>query len=268
MIWSYPFAHNIVLSFLVAAILAIAAYRLKTITMNGAIAGVLVATAMLFAGGIPFFVLLFVFVATGGLLSRLPNRNTSASADQHDSRTAVQILATTGCAGFAALLLPMPGFSDPMWQRALLAIIIATLATSFSDTLSAEFGSRYGGSPRKLLFGKIVEPGISGGVTLFGLAVGGVTALLFCRLATAMQILPSGSEGTLSLLAFLGNILDSIIGGTIQANYRCTQCGLIGEKKIHCGTNGDRVRGLPITNAGVNAICTIIIAVAVIMLYL
>ena len=173
--WSYPYNHNFYIAFLTAYFLAYASFRLRAITRGGAIAGGVAVSVILFTGGLPLFGLLLLFVVSGGILAHLPHPNNSSASDQHGARTVFQVFATTGVAGLSAFLLVLPQFSDALWQRALLAAIVVSLGASFSDTLSAELGSRYGGTPYKLLFGKPLEPGMSGGVTLFGLAVGSVS---------------------------------------------------------------------------------------------
>ncbi len=255
------FAHIWWLALLIGGVLGTAAFRLKAVTPGGAVVGAIVAVVMMFAGGLPLLGLLALFVATGGVLSQLPNRNNTQAADQHGARTAWQVAATTGAAGVCALLLSLPIVTDPMILRGLLAGLVASLTTAFSDTISAELGSRYGGTPRWLLFGKRLEAGMSGGVTLFGLAIGGVAAVLFAWCAVQWKILPPGSERLLSLLGFGGNLLDSLLGATVQATYRCPKCRLISERRRHCDTIGERIHGLPLSNAGVNLVCTVVVVI-------
>jgi len=68
-------------------------------------------------------------------------------------------------------------------------------------------------------------------------------------------------------LPFSGNIsgqivslVDSLLGATIQAVYRCPECGVPTESRVHrvCGEATELVRGQPwITNDTVNALSTL-----------
>lgn len=257
------FQANLLLSAGLAAILALLAYGVKAITIVGALVGFAVATAILYSGGLQLFLLLLLFVGCGAFFAKLPKTD-SPKADQHSVRGGFQVFATIGIAGLFALMMALRWWQDAMWQRALVSGIVVVLAASFSDTLSAELGSRYGGTPRKLLFGKQLEPGQSGGMTLFGLAIGALAAFTIPFLATKLGILPRDTDANLAMLAFAGNLFDSVLGAFVQATYRCEKCGFESEISRHCNAKGTVIHGLPVSNAGVNLIVTVVLGVLVV----
>jgi uncharacterized membrane protein len=57
--------------------------------------------------------------------------------------------------------------------------------------------------------------------------------------------------------------LDSLLGATLQARYRCALCGATGEHPVCCGAPARRVRGIrTVDNNAVNAISTALAAIA------
>jgi uncharacterized membrane protein len=64
---------------------------------------------------------------------------------------------------------------------------------------------------------------------------------------------------------FLAALADSVLGATLQAQYRCPVCGKNTERKNHCrGAAADRISGLRwISNDVVNLLCSAAGAAAV-----
>ncbi len=68
---------------------------------------------------------------------------------------------------------------------------------------------------------------------------------------------------------FAGAILDSMIGGSIQAMYRCNVCERITEKKLHCNIPTNHIGGWRIVNNDiVNFIGTLFAAAVVAVMFL
>jgi uncharacterized membrane protein len=63
----------------------------------------------------------------------------------------------------------------------------------------------------------------------------------------------------ITLAGFFGSVADSILGATVQAQYRCPVCGKITEKKDHCSKkNIPLIRGYrSMNNDRVNLLCTL-----------
>jgi len=56
----------------------------------------------------------------------------------------------------------------------------------------------------------------------------------------------------------MAGLVDSWLGATIQAQYRCNACNKITEKRKHCDSETNIVSGFSwLNNDGVNAICSL-----------
>lgn len=211
-----------------SAAASVVAWRAGALSADGAVAAVAVGTVVAGAGGWSWAVLLGVFVAAASAVSALPPH------PQKPRRSARQVLANGMVACLAAVghALGVVGAG---------AAFAAAVAAAWSDTWATEFGVRYGGRPR--LWGlRPAEPGTSGAVTAVGTLAGFAAAACCGAVAHALRIAPAGWTFGAGVL---GMLVDSVLGATVQAQYRCSCCGRGGEAaRCSCGGRGVQVRGL------------------------
>jgi uncharacterized membrane protein len=106
---------------------------------------------------------------------------------------------------------------------------------SMADTWSTEVGTIIGGTPRLILGGGRVPPGTSGGITLAGTSAGIIGALLAAVGAATMNW--ETSLPVIVAAGFVGSLVDSLLGATVQERRWCDVCGRVTERRIHnCGT--------------------------------
>lgn len=211
---------------LVASFLA---WRLGALSVDGAVAAVVVGAAVAGAGGWSWAVLLVLFVAAASLASALPPRL------QPPRRRARQVVANGGAACVAALAHGLGVFE-------LQAAFAGAVCAAWADTWATEFGVRFGTRPRRLWDLQPVDPGVSGGATVVGTAAG-VAAAGFCGLAAwALGLAPAAAT---AVAGTFGMLVDSLLGATVQAQFQCERCGRSGEDPVcPCGGRAQRVRGL------------------------
>jgi uncharacterized protein (TIGR00297 family) len=214
----------------------------RTLRGTGSLMATLIGTVVFRAGGLRWSAVLLAFFASANLLTRFPG-----SRRDRSGRTGRQVLANGGVAALAALL-------SRRWPRASRAFAGA-LAAAWADTWATEIGVRYGGLPRHLTMRTQVPPGTSGGVTWLGTLAGAAGAAL-CGLAA--QATGVASPGITARAGVLGMLLDSLLGATLQARYRCPRCGRIGEqRRCACGSWSRQISGLrSLDNDGVNLLAT------------
>jgi uncharacterized protein (TIGR00297 family) len=211
------------------------------LTASGALAAALIGAVTLGAGGWPAAVLLLVFFFTSSGLSRWrPGNKQAVVADfaKGGRRDVGQVLANGGLPALLALLLGLTGSS--LW----LAGLAGALAASAADTWGTEIGVLAPGKPHLIINGQPVPAGTSGAISTLGSAAGLAGAALIGALAAWLA---GGWQLALAVVAggVAGTLLDSVLGATVQAIYRCPQCMKDTEKHPYhgCGTSTELVRG-------------------------
>lgn len=237
---------QLIFGFLLAVVVALAAYRVRSLSLSGALSAAMIGTVIFGMGGWQWAVILLTFFISSSLLTRLFKKRKSGLDEKFDKggqRDAGQVLANGGIAAlFAALHFFLPNASWP-WLA-----FTASLAAVNADTWATELGVLNRTAPRLITTGKQVEKGTSGGISwggsLAALAGAGLVALV------AGIVQPNaGFASTFiftSLVGLLGAMFDSLLGATIQAIYFCPHCDKETERHpLHtCGKSTTHLRGL------------------------
>jgi uncharacterized protein (TIGR00297 family) len=240
-----------------AALIVTLARRRRALSPDGAIAAIVVGAVIVGAGGWWWGAVLLAFFTSSSALSRLRHERQPAVAARGAERDAVQVTANGGIpAIIAALGLITTGDLDAVR----FACFVGAIAAVTADTWATEIGRFSRVAPRLITSGRVVAPGVSGGLTPLGTGASGAGALLIGSLAAAGAAagwavglpwpLLLGTTGA----GLTGSLLDSLLGATLQAGYRCPKCGQLTERTRHaCGTTTELVRGRAwITNDMVN----------------
>lgn len=200
---------------------------------------------MAWGGGYVGATLLLTFFVSGSFLSA---RNRRRPGAEPGPRTAAQVLANGGCAAVGAL---MAFFTDAGWL-----LLAGAIAAAQADTWATEIGVNARAQPRLITTLTQVPAGTSGGITLLG-TVGGVAGAGVSAGIAGFMDLPWAATATL-VAGVTAMALDSVLGATAQARFRCPTCGTVSERRRHgCGSTGQAVRGLShLNNDGVNFLAT------------
>jgi uncharacterized protein (TIGR00297 family) len=184
--------------------LCAAAYGLRLLSWDGALAAALVGGLVWEAGGLSWSIPLLLFFVTSSLLGVIFR----VSAVVHVQRKAIQVFANGGACGLCAVLFLVLG-DDRFGVAA-----IAGLAAANADTWATEIGTKFGrrffrittlASARKGVSGVISVVGVVG--SFFGAAV----------IASTLPLLSATHLiGLVTLIGFVGALLDSFLGDTIQ----------------------------------------------------
>lgn len=250
---------QLIIGFLLAAIIAYLAYRVHSLDRRGAYAALLLGTVIFGLGGWEWAILLLTFFLTSSALSRAfknRKRKTNEKYAKGGQRDAGQVFGNGGIAAlFAALHYFFP---EAIWPWLGFA---ASLAAVNADTWATELGVLNPAPPRLITdLRKAVEKGTSGGVspigTLASLAGAGLLGL------EAALLSPFGVNWTFFLpvtaAGLLGALFDSLLGATVQAIYHCPTCQKETERNpTHsCGTPTIQIRGWKwLNNDWVNFAC-------------
>ncbi len=241
-----------------AATISLGAHRAHALSTGGALAATAVGTAVVVGSGIRSGAMLVAFFISSTLLGRLP---ATAHLEQRRGRErdAVQVIANGGIA--AVMALASSGAQDR--NRSLLITGFGgAVATAAADTWATEIGSRSRTRPRSIVTLRPTAPGVSGGVTVAGLAASAVGATLVAGLASApfagRSRPSSGRAIPIALGGFTGALADSLLGATVQEVRFCDVCAVETEKSVHSCSAPTRVtRGARwCDNDTVNALAT------------
>jgi len=241
---------------LLAALVALLAWRARALTAGGALAATAVGTVVLLGTGWAGGAVLAAFFVSGTLVGRLaPARpRLDEKGEQRDAR---QVLANGGpaaLAAFSALL----GINRPdlgVWM------VTGSLAAAAADTWATSLGGLSRAGPRSLFFGRAVPAGANGGMTGTG-TVGALAGAALVAGVGALVIEAPGLAPLGTLVGFAGMAFDSALGALVQGRFHCPACNLESEWRLHgCGTRTVRTRGLAwLDNDGVNLAATALAA--------
>jgi len=218
-------------------------FLLSSLTLNGFIVGIFVGTTVYRGFKIAGFVMLFFFFFTGSILSKIREKRVVLCFDMEKGgrRDAWQVLANGGIALVGSVIYTL-GIKEMLY------LFTGAVATVTADTWATEIGLLSKAKPRFITNFKKVEPGISGGVTAYGVTagivgasvIGAIAFLFFKEIKIFFTTIIGGT---------VGFIMDSILGATIQRIGYCNRCKKFTEKLIHgCGERTEKIRGTNIIN--------------------
>lgn len=216
----------------------------RWLTAGGTAAALAVGAAVTAGAGWRGLVLLLAFFLSSSLLTPGGGK-----------RRALQVLANGSVAAAAALACA----GHAQWTPA----FAGALAAAAADTWSTEVGGRSARLPRLVTTGRRVSAGTSGGVTWLGSAGGLAGSAFVAVVAFGLSLVPPLAALWVGAGGVAGSFVDSLLGATVQARYRCAACG--GEKEKGgrcCGAPMKLASGLAwMTNDTVNLAATIVGAV-------
>jgi uncharacterized protein (TIGR00297 family) len=209
----------------------------------------------------------FVSSTALGFVGRRKKQSLKEIHQKGGRRDVFQVLANGGVGCLCAILYKASG--SPAWAFG----FAVSFASSNADTWASELGVLSRGEPVSLLTLRPVTRGVSGGVSILGsgMALCGALfiAVLFGLENLSLQAVPGRFVRIAVVVAvggFVGSLLDSFLGATIQAQYQGS-ASLTELKTTKDGRPNRLVRGLPfINNDMVNfASCALATALAVLL---
>ena len=250
------------LAALLSGLFALLAWRLRWLTGRGAVSTFLVGFCIFWFGGGKAIVPLLVFFLSSSLLSkwsRARSRNGNNQEDIHSekgsTRDAGQVWANGGMA-VAIILLHrllvlrgLPAFRLEQFPT----LFLAALATVNADTWATELGRLSGQTPRSLRDWKPITPGTSGAISLVGTLATVAGAVIIPLSVFWLWPLNLAQFVCVCWAGVLGSLIDSLLGASLQAQYRDLTSNELTERENINGRATKHVRGLLwLTNDWVN----------------
>lgn len=194
---------------LVTSVFGFFGYLSRGVTWTGAIAG-FVASFLLFLGlGFGGFVTLSTVFAITWLATRVgyARKRQLGVAENKSGRNARQVLANVATAAIFAIL--SLKFGAP-WA----VVAVAALAEAAADTTSSEIGEALSTRAWLITGFRSVSPGTNGAVSLPGTIAGIGAAALVTLVALWFGV--TDTFWAVVIAAFLGTLVDSLIGATLE----------------------------------------------------
>lgn len=230
--------------FAVSMILGYGAFKLKALSVSGGFGAFLLGLFMFGMGGWHTMLPLIGFFVLSSILSKIADRQSRKDiiSSKGSQRDIVQVYANGGIPLIFTIAWYLSGFSIDWLYWAFLA----SLASATADTWETEIGSFSKSLPLNILTWKRVPKGFSGGISLLGTSGGVIGATIIVFIAAFMGFVDW--DMTLIVLmigaGFLGSVVDSILGASIQAKFKCEVCGKATERVSHCHEETKHISGL------------------------
>ncbi len=253
--------NRLVLLIAVAAglVFGLITYRLRFLDGPGAIAGALLAASVIGLGGWAWAVPSFTFFVLSSLLSRVGRRRKAAVeavSEKGSRRDAGQVFANGG-AGWGLLLIYAVFPAEILYWGFLGAFAAAT-----ADTWGTEIGTLSSKPPRLITTWRPAPRGTSGAVSMVGTLGALAGAFVIGLSAWPFAAGPNTSPAMAALAVvgggFVGSMVDSLIGATVQARFRDPRTGAETERSASDAGAHPLIRGRRwLRNDQVNWLCAL-----------
>ena len=205
---------RLVLAIAVNLVLAMTALGLKMVSRSGAAVGIPLGVAVYIGYGYKSFLLMFLFFVLGSVATRLGYAKKAARgvAEYRKGARSWREAAANSLAGafFAILVI------TTHHEAAFLMALIAAFAEAAGDTVSSEIGQWISSRAYLITTFKPVPAGENGGVSLGGSIAGFAATTMVVGAGFGLGL--CGKGGALIALtgAVAGNVLDSLLGATLE----------------------------------------------------
>lgn len=190
--------------------------RRKALTLDGAVVASLLGLWVLWFAGAKWLIPLFFFFITSTIIGRWTKKHSLTSDAKHGkARDYMQVWCN---GGIYAVLATFANQNEP---NLIYVLMLVSMAICTADTWSSEIGIYFRWKTYDVLRWEPVPTGLSGGVSMPG-TVGGLVGALAIALVGNIMLFKNFKIDIIlliSLSGFLGMLLDSILGASVQARY-------------------------------------------------
>ncbi len=242
------------LGLLFSSIIAFLAYKKNSLSISGAIGAIILGTGIFATSGIYGAAIMIMFFLSSSFLShykKVRKENVAKQFDKTGKRDFFQVFANGG----VGVILSIVYFITQNPQF-LIALAISFAAAN-ADTWSTELGTLNKSRPFSLRTFKRVIKGTSGAVSFLGTVSGFLGSIFIGIVAIALMFILDLSIYNQSYLkifiyitlgGFIGGLIDSILGATIQGIYYFDQEKIETEKKVYNNVPTRLIRGFSFIN--------------------
>lgn len=189
-------------------------WRAGTVTIPGAITGVVIGVAIYLGTGWQGWTLLitsFVLVAVATRVGFTRKAIVGIAEERGGRRGPGNAIANTGIAAWAALI--CLAMARPDLAR---LAMVAALVTASSDTIASEVGKAWGKTTWLVVGWRRVPPGTSGAVSLEGTLAGAIASIVLAGLAAALGLIPITMIAGVVVASTLAAFAEGALGATFE----------------------------------------------------
>jgi uncharacterized protein (TIGR00297 family) len=197
---------------------------MKKLDLKGTLTGSILAFVIWFGSGKLALASLAVFFVLGTLASSWGKKKKYALklAQENDGKRGIMnVLANGGAAGIISIL----AIAFPDHQHIFAIMAASSFSAACSDTLSSELGNVYGKKYFNIVTLKNTTRGLDGGVSIQGFLFGAVGSASIGAL-TILFSLAWSSFAIVAISGFIGNVIDSVLGATLQQKGKLSNHGV------------------------------------------
>lgn len=242
------------LGLMFSSLIGFAAYKVKSLSISGAIGAIILGTGIFATSGLYGATIMIMFFLSSSILSHYKKSKKKKAAEQFDKtgkRDIFQVFANGGVGLILSILYFVTNNSQFLFALGI------SFAVANADTWSTELGILNKKNPFSLRTFKRVIKGTSGAISFFGTIAAFLGAMFIGIIAIVLLFTIDLSIYNLNYLetfvyiilgGFIGALIDSILGATIQGIYYSDEEKIETEKKIYKGVPTRLVRGFSFIN--------------------
>ena len=227
-----------ILPILLTPFIVCAVLSKRLLTVGGVVCAVVIDMMVSISLGNFGFVLMLSFLLLSVCADKAKSKakNNANNPDEEGKRNHVQVFANGFIPSLLALLYLITN------SYVFIIGYSAALAECLADTFASGIGafSKTAYDPFRM---KKVENGLSGGMSVIGTLTALVSPFVFLLISVGFGAIYWNGFIICGASAFIGTVIDSMLGSLVQAKYKCKKCGLIIEKEYHCLENADLISG-------------------------
>jgi len=256
---------NFLTAFLLASLVSVISFRFGFLTFSAAAAAFVFGIIIFGLGGLQFSIPLLLFFFSSSLLSKLRyarNKEVETYFEKTGARDYKQVIAN----GLIPSLIVCLGsvYNDGIY----FLVYCVSIASVCADTWGTEIGTLRKAVTYNILNFKRIEQGMSGGISVIGTFGSLIGAAIISFSSSFWAGFNINIFLSIVIAGFGAGIIDSILGASLQIQYKCKECGKTVEKEKHCGVSTQSEKGFYFfTNDVVNLICSISGALILIVIY-
>jgi uncharacterized protein (TIGR00297 family) len=230
----------LIIGTILAGGIAVLSFKFKFLDLGGAGLAFLMGSIIFGFGGWSYTFPILGFFISSSILSKTgksKKRQIESSYQKTSIRDFQQALANGGVATIIVLIAFFSGIES------FYAVYVASLAAATADTWGTELGIFSRSKPVLITNFKPVEPGTSGGISLFGSIAAIFGSASIVLISSFFHQFNIYQFHIIAIAGFTGSLADSLIGATVQGQYKCVICGKKIETTIHCKENAIIIQG-------------------------